>query len=77
MIKVAIIGCGRIALRHAGLLKSEIKGVELVSVCDIDELKARDFARDYGVSYYTEIETMMTNEDIDFCLLYTSPSPRD
>ena len=45
--------------------------MKLVSVCDIDELKARDFARDYGVSYYTEIETMMINEDIDLAVVLT------
>lgn len=37
MLKVSLVGCGRIAKRHADLLgKGRILGAVLASVCDID-----------------------------------------
>ncbi len=71
MIKVALIGCGRIAERHANILNSEIKNAKLVSVCDTEELKAKQFGMEYKVPYYTEIEKMMTSEIVDLAVVLT------
>jgi predicted dehydrogenase len=63
MVNVALLGCGRIALRHAELLGlGYIKGARLCSVCDIDEGKAKQFGEKYGVNHYTKIEEMMAAE---------------
>ena len=44
MYKFALVGCGRIAKRHAELLASKsIKKAKLVAVCDIISQKAINF----------------------------------
>ncbi len=55
----ALVGCGRIAKRHAELLSGVIKGAKLVAVCDIDENKARSFGEKYNVAWYTDMSEMM------------------
>jgi len=43
-IQFAIIGCGRIAHRHASLI---VKLGKLVAVCDTDQQKLNAFADEY------------------------------
>lgn len=60
MLGVALLGCGRIAVRHAQLLSSsEIAGVKLVCVCDIDKNRAEAFGTKYNVPYFTDLDSMM------------------
>ncbi|TLD81375.1 Gfo/Idh/MocA family oxidoreductase [Helicobacter sp. MIT 11-5569] len=60
MLGVALLGCGRIAVRHAQLLSSgEIAGAKLVSVCDIDKTRAESFGSKYQVPYFTDLDSMM------------------
>lgn len=58
-IGFAIIGCGRIARRHAEQIAKHGK---LLAVCDIVESYAKELASDYGARYYTSIETLLENE---------------
>lgn len=63
MLNIALIGCGRIAVRHAELLGAGlINGARLVAVCDIDKNKAEKFGSKYGVNYYVNFQEMMQNE---------------
>ena len=42
--KFALVGCGRIAVRHSDLLgNNQIKNAKLVAVCDIHKDKAEKF----------------------------------
>lgn len=59
MYKFAIVGCGRIAPRHA---ENILKVGELVAVCDIDKLKADAFAKQYDVKAYYTIDDLLKNE---------------
>lgn len=59
MIKFAIIGCGRIAQRHAEHIN---KFGKLVSVCDIEPQKANELANLYGVKPYYDLNQMLENE---------------
>jgi UDP-N-acetyl-2-amino-2-deoxyglucuronate dehydrogenase len=60
MIKVALVGCGRIAQRHAALLGSgQIAGAELVAVCDTAEDRARELAEKYTVPSFLDMHEMM------------------
>ena len=62
-IKFGIVGCGRIAQRHA---KHISKLGELVSVCDIVFSKAQTLAKEYSAKAYQNINEMLENEsDID------------
>ena len=51
MIKFGIIGCGKIAKRHANLLSNEeIKGAKLFSVYDVSLEAAKSFSKEYLTS---------------------------
>lgn len=72
MIKVALVGCGRIAKRHSDLLGgNKINNAKLVSVCDINESKAADIGQKFGVRYYTNMDEMMQAHEIDLVSVLT------
>jgi UDP-N-acetyl-2-amino-2-deoxyglucuronate dehydrogenase len=63
MIKFAIIGCGRIAQRHAEHIKNN---GTLVAVCDIVEKKADALAQQYQAKAFYAIEDLLNAQlDID------------
>lgn len=68
--KFALIGCGRIAKKHAEAL-AELENAELVSVCDIDEKKAKYYGEKYNIPYYTDYNKMLENENIDVVNILT------
>lgn len=61
-INFAIIGCGRIAQRHAEHIENNGK---LVAVCDIDLRKAEDLASKYNAKAYQYIDDLLKNENVD------------
>ena len=66
MISFAIIGCGRIAKRHAELLGTgQIAGARLAAVCDIQRDRAEAFGAKYGVPAFESIEAMLATQGID------------
>lgn len=72
MIKVALVGCGRISKRHSELLgNKEIDGAGLVAVCDVVEEKARSIADSYGIPYFSDMNEMMESCDIDLVVVLT------
>lgn len=71
-IRFGLIGCGRIAKRHSELLgENQIKGAELAAVCDIIEERACKISSKFGVPYYTDMNKMMLDEDIDAAVVLT------
>ncbi len=72
MIKLALVGCGRIAKRHSDLLGGEqIEGASLVSVCDINHNKALSIGDKYNVPAYFDMDKMMSSEKIDMVVVLT------
>lgn len=68
-IKFAIVGCGRIAQRHAEQINAF---GELVAVCDIVFPKAVSFADEYKVGAYKSIDDLLKNEtDVDVISICT------
>jgi UDP-N-acetyl-2-amino-2-deoxyglucuronate dehydrogenase len=66
MIRFAIIGCGRIAKRHADLLgKGQVEGASLAAVCDAVAERAQAFGERYGVPWFTSIDDMLAAPGID------------
>jgi len=62
-LKFGIIGCGRIAQRHAEHIQ---KAGQLVAVCDTVKEKADEMAAKYNAKAYTKIEDLLKeNVDID------------
>lgn len=60
MVKFAIVGCGRIAQRHAEHIN---KFGKLVSVCDINIKKADELALKYNAKPYYDLSKMLQNEN--------------
>lgn len=58
-VKFAIIGCGRIAQRHAEHI---LNNGELVAVCDNIFEKADEFAKKYNTKAYNSVEELFANE---------------
>lgn len=60
MLNFAIVGCGRIAKRHAEILGTgQVAGARLAAVCDVVEARARAFGEKYSVPYFTGHHRMM------------------
>lgn len=59
MLNFGIIGCGRIAEKHAEQIKSIGK---LVAVCDIDNNKLKEFKKKHNVNGYLKIEDLIACE---------------
>lgn len=57
-IKVAVIGIGQLGHHHARIY-SQIDGVELVGVCDIDKNKAENAAKSYKTTAYTNYNALL------------------
>jgi predicted dehydrogenase len=55
-LKFAIVGCGRIAGRHAEHISKQGK---LVAVCDIDLGKAKSLAGNYGAEAFGSLDEML------------------
>lgn len=71
-LRVALVGCGRIAVRHSQLLgEGQIKGAELVAVCDIVPEKAEKIAHKYGVPAYKDMHEMMSAQRPDIVTVLT------
>lgn len=69
MLQFAIIGCGRIAGRHAAQIDRVGK---LVAVCDVDASKADALAAKYGARAYTRLEDLLQAEgDVDVVAVCT------
>ncbi len=65
MIKLGLIGCGRISKNHFESIK-EIENAEFVTCCDILEDRAKEACEKYNLkSYYTDYKEMLDKEELD------------
>lgn len=72
MLKFALVGCGRIAARHAQLLgERQIEGAVLAGVCDIVPERAQVYADRYGVPAFTDMHEMMETASPDVVVVLT------
>lgn len=74
MLKFALLGCGRIARKHAGNLgEGKINNASLSAVCDLDIEKAKFYGEKYDVPYFSDMHEMMKKmgDDIDVVTILT------
>jgi len=71
MINFAIVGCGRIAQRHAEHISKRGK---LIAVCDVVAEKANAMAESYGAIAYTDYAEMLKNETTIDVVTVCSPN---
>lgn len=72
MIRFGLVGCGRIAKKHAELLgQKQVGGAMLAAVCDINEAKAKGLGDQYGVPGFINMHEMMKTQEIDVVSILT------
>ena len=73
MLKVAIVGCGKIADAHASQIH-RIKGCEIVAVCDREPLMARQLSDRFPVKqHFTELKELLDRTRPDVVHITTPP----
>jgi predicted dehydrogenase len=66
MLRFALVGCGRIATRHAELLSgSHVRGAALAAVCDVEPVRAKAFGEKFRVPYFTDMHELARTVDVD------------
>ncbi len=70
---VAILGCGKVAHLHAKAV-ANLENAHLAGVWSRSKGTAEKFAAIYNVPFYTEIETLIQQENIDLAIICT-PHP--
>lgn len=72
-LRIAIIGPGKVAHLHAKAVL-QTPDTTLVAVYGRTYQKAEDFANEYGIRAYSDINDMVDREDVDLCIV-TTPHP--
>lgn len=69
-LTTAVVGGGTVSDRHLDGLR-KLSTTDLVAVCDVDESRAREKAREYDLKAYTDFEATLAREDLDWVHLCT------
>jgi len=74
MLKAVVIGCGNIGTyAHVPNLRN-MPGVELVSVCDVIEERAKSCASKFSIrNYHTDPYVLLSTDDVDLAVIATPP----
>jgi len=73
MLKVAIVGCGKIADDHAAQLQ-RIKGCEIVGVCDREPLMAHQLYERFPIKgWYSDLKELLSQAKPDVVHVTTPP----
>jgi len=73
MLKVAIVGCGRIADAHASQIQ-RIEGCEIVGVCDREPLMARQLYERFPIKrYFSDLTELLSEARPDVIHITTPP----
>jgi len=73
MIKVGIIGCGKMADQHAVQIQ-RIPGAKIIGVCDSEPLMAQDMYERFNVGkYFTNVQEMLGEVKFDVIHITTPP----
>ena len=72
MVKVAVIGAGFMGKTHTNSLK-EIDDANIVAIVDKVEEKGKKIAEKFNASYYSNLDDVLNNEDLD-CVYICVPT---
>jgi UDP-N-acetyl-2-amino-2-deoxyglucuronate dehydrogenase len=70
-IRLAVIGCGRIAANHFGAIAKHADDLELAAVCDTHPAVLKQHADSHGVPGYSHLPDLLTNARPDLVALCT------
>ena len=71
MVKVAVIGVGRMGSKHAYNLAKRVKLADLVAICDTDRQKADFIAKKLKVKAYYSVDELLKGEELDGVVIAT------
>jgi predicted dehydrogenase len=73
MLRVSIVGCGKIADSHAEQIR-RINGCEIVGVCDREELMAKQLAERFSIKmFFSDIQDLLDKARPDVVHITTPP----
>lgn len=72
-IRMALVGCGRIATNHFAAIEKHHDNIELVDICDIDPAALAAAAEKTGAKPHARLDDMLASTDADVVIL-TTPS---
>lgn len=70
-IRLALVGCGRIAQNHFGAVAKHADRIELVAVCDVDKEALSAAVMTTGARGYASLTEMLSGSDADVVALCT------
>jgi len=74
MLRVAIVGCGKIADAHASQIR-RIAGAEIVAALDSEELMARQFCDRFSIKHaFTDLDDLLSKAKPDVVHITTPPA---
>ena len=71
ILKVGLVGCGRIAKNHFASILQYPNDLQLVAVCDNDAEALENAKSEYKVEGYSKLYEMLSNEALDLIVLCT------
>ncbi len=71
IIKIAVVGCGRIAVKHFEAIHLHKEHLELVSICDTNPKLLNKYEVEFDVRSYTSMSKMLENVKIDVVVICT------
>lgn len=72
MLKFGLLGCGKIAQRHANLLaNNEVHNAKLNAVCDLNSARLKSFADKYSVQGFNDPHQMVNSKEVDIITILT------
>lgn len=71
MIKVALVGCGRISHKHLEAMDELSEDLQLIAVCDVVENRAIGIAEKHSIPHYTDYAKMLEIEKPDIISICT------
>src|SRR5690242_4349322 len=69
-LNIGILGCGRIASRHADSIWAR-GDARLLAVCDASPERASRMAAQYGAQAFTDYDEMLSRADLDVVAICT------
>lgn len=70
-IRIALVGCGRIAKNHLQAISQFKDDLELVGICDTDAEALNKAVAEYGVEGYNHLDDLLKYTDADIITLCT------
>lgn len=70
-IRIAVVGCGRIAHKHFEAIKKHHENLELSAVCDVDQIALETATQITGSMGYHNLDVMLHNSNVDVVSICT------